>query len=428
LTTNVSCIASDYTNEAECLPGGHPITTTKREIRFCIALMHERRVIDADLCVVGAGIVGLAHALEARRRGLRVALLDRDRRAVGASVRNFGHAFISGVASGADLDCALRSRERWVELGARAGISVREAGTLVVARETDELAVLEGAASDPRRRARMVTARQAGELAPIPTDQLLGAMHGTLDLRVDPREAVAGLATLLDDDEGAQLIWGTCVHAVEPGQVLAGQTVVRAPLILMCPGPDLAGLPAGARAGLGELTLSKLQMLRVASPGNRRYPPALLTGLSLIRYPAFTAQDGADAVRERLVAQRPDLVEAGIHLIVAQLPDGDLILGDSHEYGDTPTPFGSEQIHELLLAEARRLLGVDALEVRERWIGVYPTAAGGHLATAGDHLAVSAPFPGARVVEVISGLGMTMALGAAGGVLDDLERATSILR
>lgn len=59
------------------------------------------------------------------------------------------------------------------------------------------------------------------------------------------------------------------------------------------------------------------------------------------------------------------------------------------------------------------MLGVDALEVRERWIGVYPTAAGGHLATAGDHLAVSAPFPGARVVEVISGLGMTMALGAA---------------
>ena len=72
--------------------------------------------------------------------------------------------------------------------------------------------------------------------------------------------------------------------------------------------------------------------------------------------------------------------------------------------------------------------GVDALEVRERWIGVYPTAAGGHLATAGDHLAVSAPFPGARVVEVISGLGMTMALGAAGGVLDDLERATGRLR
>ena len=74
--------------------------------------------------------------------------------AVGASVRNFGHVFVSGVGDGEDLDCALRSRERWLELGARAGISVRESGTLVVARAEDELAVLEGAAADPRRGAR----------------------------------------------------------------------------------------------------------------------------------------------------------------------------------------------------------------------------------------------------------------------------------
>jgi glycerol-3-phosphate dehydrogenase len=33
--------------------------------------------IDTDVCVVGAGILGLAHAHEARARGLRVALLER---------------------------------------------------------------------------------------------------------------------------------------------------------------------------------------------------------------------------------------------------------------------------------------------------------------------------------------------------------------
>src|SRR5581483_1831468 len=103
---------------------------------------------------------------------------------------------------GEDLECALRARERWLELGARAGLDVRAVGTLVVARAEDELAVLEGAAANPRRGARMLSAAQAGELAPIPTADVLGAMHGTLDLRVDPRLAVDGLARLLAEDRG----------------------------------------------------------------------------------------------------------------------------------------------------------------------------------------------------------------------------------
>ena len=38
-----------------------------------------------DLAVVGAGIVGLATALAAARRGLRVIVIDRDAQANGAS-------------------------------------------------------------------------------------------------------------------------------------------------------------------------------------------------------------------------------------------------------------------------------------------------------------------------------------------------------
>jgi FAD dependent oxidoreductase TIGR03364 len=377
--------------------------------------------IDVDLCVVGAGIVGLAHALEGRRRGLRVALLERDRRAVGASVRNFGHAFITGVGDGDDLECALRARARWVELGARAGIVVRDAGTLLVARTGDELAVLEGAAANPRRDARMLTAQEAARLAPIPTGEVLGAMHGTLDLRVDPRAAVGGLARLLEEDDGAHVEWGAAVHEIEPGVVHSMRLSVRAPNVVICPGPDYAALPPGPRGSLLELTLCKLQMLRVAAPDNRVYAPALMTGLSMIRYPAFTAQPAADSVREQIRSERPELLEAGIHLIVAQLPQGDLIIGDTHSYGDTHTPFREERLDELLLDEARRLLGATALEVRERWIGIYPAAADRRLATAGNHFVVAAPFAGARVVEVTSGLGMTMALGHAAAVLDGLE-------
>ncbi len=49
-----------------------------------------------DLVVVGAGIVGLATAWTARQHGLRVAVVERNAKAIGASVRNFGFITVTG--------------------------------------------------------------------------------------------------------------------------------------------------------------------------------------------------------------------------------------------------------------------------------------------------------------------------------------------
>src|ERR1700758_666675 len=76
----------------------------------------EAPMIDTDVCGVGAGIVGIAHALEARERGLRVVVLDRAERALGASVRNFGHGCVAAMADGTAFEYALDSRRRWLEL------------------------------------------------------------------------------------------------------------------------------------------------------------------------------------------------------------------------------------------------------------------------------------------------------------------------
>jgi FAD dependent oxidoreductase TIGR03364 len=372
---------------------------------------------EADICIVGAGIVGLGHALEARRRGLRVIVLDRSERAVGASVRNFGHAFVTAMADGEPFDVARRSRELWLELAEPAGIHVLRAGSVIVARHADELAVLAAVAADPERGARMLTPAEAAAIAPIAADGVLGALHCPLDLRVNPREAVAGLAALLARDDAVELHWGACVDAIEPGLVRAGALTVRAPLIAVCPGPDYAALPASVRPHRQGLTLCKLQMLRVAAPDSWRCEPAVLTGLSLLRYPAFSERPEAAAVRARLERERPELVERGIHLIVTQLPDGDLILGDTHWYGDTPDPFRDERLDGLVLAEAAALLGNGTLDVRERWIGIYPTAPG-------DPFMIECPLPGVAVAEVVAGVGMTTGLGLAAKTLDLLGAPT----
>jgi FAD dependent oxidoreductase TIGR03364 len=380
--------------------------------------MRQARAIDSDVCVVGAGIVGLAHAFEARARGLSVTVLDRSARAVGASVRNFGHVIVSAMAEGAVLDCALDTRERWLALGRRAGLEVQQTGTLIAARAADELAVMEGIAADERRGARMVSAREAGRLAPIPTGELLGGLHAGQDLRVDPRHAVAVLAALLDDDPEARVIWSAPVHEIDPGIVRSAAVDVRAPWVIVCPGPEYEGLEPELTPHRDGLTRCKLQMLRVAAPASARYRPALLTGLSLIRYPGYSQYPGAEALRARIETERPELLSAGVHLIVTQLPGGDLLLGDTHEYGDTVSPFRDERLDELVLAEARQLLGTGELAVRQRWHGVYPSAPG-------HPFLIAQPLPGVAVVEIVSGVGMTTALGLAPHTLDALTHAGS---
>lgn len=371
--------------------------------------------IDADVCVVGAGIVGLAHAHEARRRGLTVAVLDRDDRASGASVRNFGHLFFTSVADGAPFERAMLARERWLELIGRAQLHAVAEGTLIVGRAPDEVALLEAVAADPARRARMLTSAEVGQAAPIPTDRVIAGFHSSLDLRVDPRSAVAGLAALLEDDPGAQLRWRTHVHDVEPGVVHAAELSVRAPAIVICPGPDFRSLPPVVRPGLEPLTLCTLQMLRLAVPDDRRYRAALATGLSLVRYPAFAARPESEPLRARIAAERPELLQHGIHLLVTQLPDGDLIVGDTHAYDDTPVPFGEERLYGLLLEEATALLGFEP-QVRQRWHGIYPSATG----EGADAFLVTAPLEGVRVVQNVAGIGMTLSPGQAPAVLDSL--------
>ncbi len=380
--------------------------------------MRQARVIDSDVCVVGAGIVGLAHAFEARARGLSVTVVDRSARAVGASVRNFGHIIVSAMAEGAVLDCALDTRERWLSLGRRAGLELHQAGTLIAARGDDELAVMEGIAADERRGARLLSAREVGRLAPIPTGELVGGLHAGLDLRVDPRRAVAALAALLDDDPQARVLFNAPVHEIDPGLVRFTGGEVRAPLIIVCPGPEYDWLEPELAPRREGLTRCKLQMLRVATPAGARYRPALLTALSLVRYPGYSAQPGADALRARIEAERPELLSAGVHLIVTQLPGGDLLLGDTHEYGETVSPFSDERLDELVLAEARRLLGAESLTVRERWHGVYPSAPG-------HPFLITEPLPGVAVVEIVSGVGMTTALGLAPRTLETLTAAGS---
>ena len=96
-----------------------------------------------DVAIVGAGILGLAHAAAAVKRGLRVTVFERSEIAVGASIRNFGQMLVTGQPPGIMLDLARESRELYLDWAAKAGIFARARGALLFARNSAEEAVLE---------------------------------------------------------------------------------------------------------------------------------------------------------------------------------------------------------------------------------------------------------------------------------------------
>jgi FAD dependent oxidoreductase TIGR03364 len=160
------------------------------------------------------------------------------------------------------------------------------------------------------------------------------------------------------------------------------------------------------------VTRCSLHMLRVANPTGRAIDPGVFTGLSLLRYQGFTDCPTLPTLRARFAADSQELLEHGVNLMFTQLPDGDLTIGDTHDYARTVDPYRDERLDTLVLTETARLLGVDHLTVRERWRGVY--------AAAPEPFLIATPMPGVRVVSVTSGIGMTTALGLAPDVLDDL--------
>ncbi|ALL77139.1 oxidoreductase [Pseudonocardia sp. EC080610-09] len=381
----------------------------------------------SDLVIVGAGVVGLAHAVEAVARGLTVTVLERDERAVGASVRNFGHGCLT-AQTGDALAYATRGRDTWLRLGKEAGFGVAECGTVVVARSGEERAALEELASVRGDDVELLDPAGVAARVPVASDGLHGGAFLPRDLRVEQRRAVGAVAAWLADQPGAEIRFGTPLLGIDGGAgssgtgstgtdddgpvvVRTGRGDVRARQVLLCVGHDLDRLlpDLADEAGLRRCVLQMLQV-RTARPVT--VGPAVLTGSSMLRYPALSGTAGAAALRARWSTERPELLDAVVNHMLTQLPGGDLVVGDTHAYDRTPAPWGDESLDELLLAETRALLGTD-VRVTRRWQGVYADAPGEFL--------VRPAGPATTAVSVTSGIGMTTAFGLAPAVLDSLR-------
>jgi FAD dependent oxidoreductase TIGR03364 len=367
-----------------------------------------------DLAIVGAGICGLAHALAAARRGKRVVVVDRDREANGASIRNFGFITITGQQAGECWRRARRSREVWAEVADAAGIPVLQRGLLMIARRPEARAVLEQfLATDMGAECRLVEPKDIEAYGTgLRSESFAGALYSPHEIRVESREAIPRLAAWLAERHDVTFRRETVVHAASPPRLETSSGTIEAAAIVVCPGDDFLTLQADRIAAYG-LTRCKLHMMRLAPSLFDERLPAIMSDLGMIRYLGYSELPAAKALARRLEAEQGEHIANGVHLIVVRSADNSLVVGDSHHYAATPDPFAPTAVDDLILDEYAHVFAGAPPPVAERWTGTY--------ASAKDRLMlVDKPSDALRIVIVTSGAGASTSFALAEEVIADL--------
>lgn len=364
-----------------------------------------------DVVIVGAGILGLGVAIAAAKRGKSVAVIERDTKASGASIRNFGFVTISGQQAGRHWQQARASREIWLEVAAQAGIDLLHRGAVIPAHRPEAVEVLEDfLRSDMGAECRMISTAEALAKVPFLDPKAISAcLYSPQELRIESREALPKISAWLAEVMGVKFFWQTAATAIEPRGVMTAQGLIAGDQIFVCPGDDFASLyPQRIR----ELGLRKctLQMMRLRAPAMAKMQAALLSDHSLARYDGFTALPAAAALIRRIEAEAADARAAGVHLLVVQSADGSLVVGDSHVYGDSAAVFASDEYDRLILRCLDEIAVLPERRIIERWQGCYTSAAA-------SGAIIDRPADNIRLMMIAGGIGASISFAVAEEVM-----------
>jgi D-hydroxyproline dehydrogenase subunit beta len=360
--------------------------------------------------IVGAGIVGQAHALTALQCGYDVTLVEREGRALGASVRNFGTLWPIGCAFGEERDQALYGVQRWRELADEVGFWLRQQGSLSLAYRDEAWSVMQEFVpqmADGDQIELLASDEITKRFPSVQANGLQGGLFSRYEAVVQPAAALARLTDYLDR-QGIALHFGVPVIKVHEDQVeLSDGRRFAFDQLVIAAGDDMRTLFPHELIS-AALTRCRLQMMRtVAQPEGFDLGAVLVSDLTLCHYPAFRECPSIARLRARLDAELPCHREWGVHVIAAQHPDGSLVLGDSHEYGEDFEPESHASVDELILAALREFVAVPDLRIAARWHGVYLKS------TIGQTQVVLHPQERVTMVTALGGLGMTLSWGLA---------------
>jgi FAD dependent oxidoreductase TIGR03364 len=367
--------------------------------------------------VVGAGIVGIATARALAIKGYTVNVFERNHKASGASVRNFGMIWPIGQPAGKLYERAIRSRNCWKEIGDAGKLWYDPVGSLHLAYDDTEWQVLQElfeVFKNERRDIALLNSEQVFSKSGIAKEKnCLGGLYSREEIIVDPREAIHFLPEYLKEKMDIRFNWGKAVVSVSPGKIISGLDHIHADLIFICSGSDFKTLYPQEFEKY-PLTKCKLQMMRLLEEVPRRIGPSLCGGLSLIHYPSFKAAASLSRLRKQYEEEMAEYLKCGIHVMVSQNYTGHLTIGDSHEYGPSPDPFDRKHINDLILKYLEKFASLKNPSMVETWNGVY-----GKFTNEQTELFIS-PEPGVYIINGVGGTGMTMSFGLTEELIDKI--------
>lgn len=361
-----------------------------------------------EVIIIGSGIIGLAHAITAREAGYDVRLFERDGRALGASVRNFGTLWPIGCSFGAEREQALFGVQRWKQFAKAAGFWTSPKGSVSLAYREEAWAVLNEFSGQGGGEFELLEAGEVLRRFPAvnPTG-LRGALFSAEETVVHSPSAIAAL-TEHARRLGVKFYFGKpVVRVFEDAIECSDGDQFAFDRLVIAAGEEMR-LLFPTELAAANIRRCRLQMMRtVPQPTNFYLGAILVSDLTLCHYPAFRNCPSTMKLRDRLEAELPRHRDWGVHVIAAQHNDGTLTLGDSHEYAEDFAPESHAEVEELILDALRDFVCVPDLRIASRWHGVYLKS------TVGQTQVVLQPMDRVTMVTAMGGLGMTLSWGLA---------------
>ena len=190
----------------------------------------------ADLVVVGAGIAGVCSALELRRRGFDVVLVDQRFPAFGASGRGPGAIWLQTRRSGNELNLAKAAKEKYEEYVATIGdvFDYRVDGGLFFFETEAQGQVLEEYVADRQAaglKVEMLSLSDTRNASPLIPDTAIGAVFCADDAQLDG-QAFVGAMSAACVREGVRTFENTSVlSTLRRGDTVTGVRTVRGDIL-----------------------------------------------------------------------------------------------------------------------------------------------------------------------------------------------------
>lgn len=337
--------------------------------------------LNYDLVVVGGGVLGTFHAFHALKKGLRVALLEKDSAAQSATVRNFGQVVPSGMNTKWQA-YGRKSLQIYKKIHSKYDITVRQEGSIYLASNEEETQLLEELREINRTNeytSILFTKTECLKRYPgLNENYVTSGLFFPEEITIEPRTMIHKVQKYLLK-KGLDIFYNSRVLECNTlargvGTQIADGRMLMSSKVIICNGSDFKTLFPKLFAS-SDLEISKLQMMKTKPQGNFKITGSILTGLSIRRYEAFAECPSYVKIKSK---EAMDSAEKkwGVHILFKQAMDGGVILGDSHEYADAENSddLGFDlnmEIDNFIVAKSKEIFHLPTYEIEQRWYGMY---------------------------------------------------------